>query len=72
MQSRQSHKHHEAIRSCDRNIGQTWWEAPDGGRVENCQLLGEACGGDASLALANLLDENPWIVVAGLQARLDA
>lgn len=36
-------------------------EAPDGRRVENCQLLGEACGEDASDALANLLSENRWI-----------
>lgn len=36
-------------------------EAPDGRRVENCQLLGEACGEDASDALANLLRENRWI-----------
>lgn len=36
-------------------------EAPDGERVENCQLLGEACGEDASDALANLQEENPWI-----------
>lgn len=45
--------------------GQT--EAPNGKQVENCQLLGEACGEDASDALATLLEENPWIGERGFR-----
>lgn len=33
--------------------------------VENCQLLGRACGRDKSEAQKNLLEENPWIIEAG-------
>lgn len=33
--------------------------------VENCQMLGEACGNNPEEARANLLRENPWIIEAG-------
>ena len=40
-------------------------QAPDGEDIENCQLLGRACGKDKSEALDNLLKDNPWIVERG-------
>lgn len=40
-------------------------QAPDGEDIENCQLLGRACGIDKDDALQNLLKENPWIVQRG-------
>jgi hypothetical protein len=33
--------------------------------VENCQMLGEACGNNPEEARANLLKENPWIIEVG-------
>ena len=33
--------------------------------VENCQMLGEACGNNPDEAKDNLLKENPWIAEAG-------
>ena len=40
-------------------------QAPDGEDIENCQLLGRACGNDKHDALQNLLKENPWIEQRG-------
>ena len=42
-------------------------EGPNGKRVENCQLLGEAEGETAKEALENLLNENPWIADSGFE-----
>lgn len=36
--------------------------APDGESIENCQLLGIACGVDENDALDNMLKQNFWIV----------
>ena len=33
--------------------------------VENCQILGEACGNNPDEAKDNLLKDNPWIIEAG-------
>ena len=33
--------------------------------VENCQLLGEACGNNPNEAKENLIKNNPWIIKAG-------
>ena len=33
--------------------------------VENCQVLGCACGNNAAEAQDNLLKDNPWITEAG-------
>ena len=35
--------------------------------VENCQMLGEACGNNPDEAKDNLLKENPWIAEAGFR-----
>lgn len=40
-------------------------QAPDGESIENCQLLGIACGVDENDALDNLLKQNLWIVKRG-------
>lgn len=40
-------------------------EDPQGNRIENCQLIGVACGDDAKEAQGNLLTENPWIKECG-------
>ncbi len=41
-------------------------DAPNGGyEVENCQMLGRACGRNKSEAQKSLLEENPWIIEAG-------
>lgn len=40
-------------------------QAPDGEDIDNCQLLGRACGNDKYDALQNLLKENPWIEQRG-------
>lgn len=40
-------------------------QAPDGDNIENCQLLGCACGIDKQDALQNLLKENSWIEQRG-------
>lgn len=42
-------------------------QAPDGGDIENCQLLGRAYGKDKHDALSNLLKENPWIKKRGFE-----
>ncbi len=34
---------------------------PNGNDVENCQVLGKACGKNAEEAKRSLLKENPWI-----------
>jgi len=44
-------------------------QAPNGEDIENCQLLGCACGKDRDDALNNLLKENPWIVESGFEPR---
>ena len=33
--------------------------------IENCQILGEACGNNPDVAKDNLLRDNPWIAEAG-------
>ncbi|MBE6331053.1 MAG: hypothetical protein E7070_01925 [Bacteroidales bacterium] len=38
---------------------------PNGNDIENCQMLGEACGNNLDEAKDNLLKENPWIAKAG-------
>lgn len=43
-------------------------EAPNGEKVENCQLLGDAEGETAKDALDKLLNENPWITACGFKA----
>lgn len=40
-------------------------EAPNGRELENAQLLGTARGETAKRALANLLEENAWILENG-------
>lgn len=39
--------------------------APNGQEVENCQVLGMACGNDWQEAKVLLLKENPWIAECG-------
>ncbi|MDE5549842.1 MAG: hypothetical protein K2I99_00580 [Bacteroidaceae bacterium] len=36
--------------------------------IENCQLLGRACGRNKSEAQKNLLEENPWIIEVGFDS----
>lgn len=38
---------------------------PNGNDIENCQVLGEACGDNLVEAKDNLLKNNPWIAEAG-------
>lgn len=38
---------------------------PNGNDIENCQLLGEACGNNPDEAKDYLLKYNPWITEAG-------
>ena len=33
--------------------------------IDNCQVLGQACGNNPDEAKDNLLKENPWITEAG-------
>ena len=42
-------------------------QAPDGEDIDNCQLLGCACGQDKHDALNNLLEDNPWIKDRGFE-----
>lgn len=42
-------------------------ESPNGNTVDNCQMLGEACGNSAKEALDNLLKDNPWITECGFR-----
>ena len=34
-------------------------------KVENCQLLGRACGNTMLEAKKKLMEDNPWIIEAG-------
>lgn len=42
-------------------------EAPDGTTVDNCQVLGRACGKDEEEAILNLTTEHPWIEERGFE-----
>lgn len=42
-------------------------QAPDGEDIDNCQVLGCACGIDEHDALSSLLKENPWIKDRGFE-----
>ena len=44
-------------------------QAPDGEDIENCQLLGCACGQDKQEAMDTLLKENPWIKERNFEPR---
>lgn len=40
-------------------------QAPNDEEIENCQVLGIACGENRKEAEKNLLNNNPWILTSG-------